>query len=166
VAVDSPIKIVRLRLENVSDRDRRITVTYYAEWVLGTTKDITQQYIIPEFDPAGHILLFHNPYSIEFGGQFAFITANKDFHGLTTDRAEFLGRLGNYQRPAALERIGLSGTCRQGRSLWGGAVTLICIPVEPKKCFSSSEQVITASPRWNSPACIVILWTSSPLGRR
>ncbi len=113
-SVNSPVKIVRLRLENTSDRVRRITATYYAEWVLGTMKDVTQQYIIPEFDSASQILLFRNPYSIEYGGQFAFITANKAFHGLTTDRAEFLGRLGNYRCPAALERIGLSGTIQAG----------------------------------------------------
>jgi cyclic beta-1,2-glucan synthetase len=114
VAVDAPVKIVRLSLKNTADRVRRITVTYFAEWVLGTTRDITQQYIIPEFDPTSQTLLFRNPYSIDFGKQIAFITANKNFHGLTTDRTEFLGRSGNYQRPAALERIGLSGTVQAG----------------------------------------------------
>lgn len=113
-ATDASIKIVRLRLENTSERARRVTVTYYAEWVLGTSKDTTQQYVIPEFDSTAQTLLFRNPYSIEFGGQYAFITANKDFHGLTTDRTEFLGRLGSYQRPAGVERIGLAGTVQAG----------------------------------------------------
>lgn len=113
-AVDAPVKIVRLRLENTVQRTRRITATYYAEWVLGTFKDVTQQYIIPEFHAPGQTLLFHNPYSIDFGGQYAFVTANQDFHGLTTDRAEFLGRLGDYARPAALDRIGLAGTVQAG----------------------------------------------------
>jgi cyclic beta-1,2-glucan synthetase len=113
-AFDATVKIMRLRLENTTNRVRRITVTYYAECVLGTAKDITQQYIIPEFDSTNQTLLFRNPYSIEFGGQFAFISANKNFHGLTTDRTEFLGRLGSYQRPAALERIGLSGAVQAG----------------------------------------------------
>ncbi len=112
--VDNPVKIVRLRLENTWDRVRRVTVTYYAEWVLGTTRDITQQYLIPEFDPASQTLLCRNPYSIEFGGQYAFITASQDFHGLTTDRTEFLGRLGSLQHPAALNRIGLSGAIQAG----------------------------------------------------
>jgi cyclic beta-1,2-glucan synthetase len=113
-ATDAPVKIIRLRLENTAQRPRRITATYYAEWVLGTFKDVTQQYIIPEFHAAGQTLLFRNPYSIDFGGQYAFITASQDFHGLTTDRTEFLGRLGDYARPAALERIGLSGTVQAG----------------------------------------------------
>jgi cyclic beta-1,2-glucan synthetase len=112
VAMDAPVKIVRLRLENTAQRTRRITATYYAEWVLGTFKDVTQQYIIPEFHAAGQTLLFRNPYSIDFGGQYTFVTAGKEFHGLTTDRTEF--RLGDYAHPAALERIGLSGTVQAG----------------------------------------------------
>jgi cyclic beta-1,2-glucan synthetase len=112
VPLDAPVKVVRLRLENTWDRVRRITVTYYAEWVIGTTRDVTQQYIIPE--AATQTLLFRNPYSIEFGEQFAFITASKNFHGLTTDRTEFLGRLGSLERPAALGRIGLSGSVQAG----------------------------------------------------
>jgi cyclic beta-1,2-glucan synthetase len=114
VATNSPVKITRLRLENIWTRVRRITITCYVEWVLGTTRDVTQQYIIPEFDPATQALLFRNPYSIEFGGQFAFISASQDFHGLTTDRTEFLGRLGSLERPAALGRIGLSGSVQAG----------------------------------------------------
>jgi cyclic beta-1,2-glucan synthetase len=114
VPVDDPVKVVRLRLENTWDRVRRITVTYYAEWVLGTTRDITQQYLIPEFDPASQTLLCRNPYSIEFGSQYAFITASQDFHGLTADRTEFLGRLGSLKHPAALNRIGLSGAIEAG----------------------------------------------------
>jgi cyclic beta-1,2-glucan synthetase len=113
-AQNSPVKIIRLRLENTWSRVRRITVTYYAEWVLGTVYDITQQYIIPEYPPDSQTLLAHNPYSTEFGDYYIFISANKDFHGLTTDRTEFLGRLGDYASPAALKRIGLSGTVQPG----------------------------------------------------
>ncbi|MEA3398020.1 MAG: glucoamylase family protein, partial [Chloroflexota bacterium] len=36
---DAPVKVVQLRLENTWDRVRRITATFYAEWVLGTTRD-------------------------------------------------------------------------------------------------------------------------------
>ena len=46
-----------------SDRTRRITVTYYAELVLGTTRDVSQQYLIPEFAEDHQTLLARNPYS-------------------------------------------------------------------------------------------------------
>ena len=35
VPPDDPIKLIRLRIQNVSDRPRRLSATYYAEWVLG-----------------------------------------------------------------------------------------------------------------------------------
>jgi cyclic beta-1,2-glucan synthetase len=113
--MDAPVKIIRLELENTWERVRRVTITYYAEWVLGTNRDITQQYIIPEFDANTQVLLAHNPYSLDFGGNFIFVSANQDFHDFTTDRQEFLGRLGNYKLPAGLRRIGLSDTVEAGR---------------------------------------------------
>ncbi len=111
---DAPVKIVQLRLENMWTRPRRITATYYAEWVLGPTRDTTQQYIVPEFEPSCHALLASNRYNAEFGERVAFLAANKSPHGLTTDRAEFLGRLGSIRYPSALSRIGLAGTVRAG----------------------------------------------------
>jgi cyclic beta-1,2-glucan synthetase len=113
-AQDAPVKIIQLRLENTWSRVRRITTTYYAEWVLGTLRDITQQYIIPEYEADSQTLLARNPYSTEFGGNYLFVSASQNFHGLTTDRTEFLGRLGDYAAPAALKRIGLSGTVQAG----------------------------------------------------
>jgi cyclic beta-1,2-glucan synthetase len=111
---DAPVKVIQLRLENTWHRIRRITATFYAEWVLGTTRDITQQYVIPDFDAGTGALLVHNPYNMEFGKRVAFVATSKNLHGLTADRTEFLGREGSLNRPAALGRIGLSGTVRAG----------------------------------------------------
>ncbi|MFN2270731.1 MAG: GH36-type glycosyl hydrolase domain-containing protein [Anaerolineae bacterium] len=111
---DAPVKVVQLRLENTRSQGRRITVTFYAEWVLGTTRDATQQYVVPEFDAAGKALLATNAYNEEFGERVAFVASNRDPHGLTADRTEFLGRNGRYKRPAALDRIGLAGMVRAG----------------------------------------------------
>ncbi|MBN1641383.1 MAG: cellobiose phosphorylase [Anaerolineae bacterium] len=112
---DAPIKILRLRVENTWARTRRVTATYYAEWVLGTTRDVTQQYVIPEFDPETQALLARNPYNVEFGGRVAFVSASEPLHGLSADRTEFLGKLGDLGDPAALRRIGLSGAVEAGR---------------------------------------------------
>ena len=111
---DAPVKVAQLRLENTWNRVRRITVTYYAEWVLGTTRGAMQQYIVPEFDATSHALLVRNPYNAEFGQRVAFLAATRDPHGLTTDRAEFLGRMGSLSRPAALDRVGLTGAVEAG----------------------------------------------------
>ena len=111
---DAPVKVVQLRLENTWNHNRRITATFYAEWVLGTSRDATQQYIVPEFDANTNALLARNPYNTEFGKRVAFVAASKKPHGLTTDRTEFLGRQGNLRHPAALDRVGLSGQIKAG----------------------------------------------------
>ena len=113
-AIDAPVKIAQLRLENLWTRPRRITVTYYAEWVLGTTREQNQAFIVPEFDPATHALLASNRYNTEVGERVAFLAANIKPHGVTADRTEFVGRLGSLQAPAALGRIGLASRVNAG----------------------------------------------------
>jgi len=113
-AVDAPVKIIKLRLENTSNRPRRVTVTYYVEWVLGVSRSASQPYIIPEYDHNTGALLAYNHYNAEFGQRVAFLAASKAPHGVTTDRTEFLGRLGDVSHPAALNRIGLASTIEAG----------------------------------------------------
>ncbi|MHB8750294.1 MAG: GH36-type glycosyl hydrolase domain-containing protein [Aggregatilineales bacterium] len=114
IAPDAPVKIIKLRLENAWSRPRRVTITYYAEWVLGVARSTSQSYTVSEFDHDSGALLARNAYNAEFGGSVAFLAANKAPHGLTTDRTEFLGRMGNLNRPAALDRVGLASTVGAG----------------------------------------------------
>ena len=113
-APDAPLKVVQLRLENMWDCQRRITVTYYAEWVLGTTREGTQQYIIPEYDGGNNALLARNPYNVEFGEWVAFVAADRELHGLTADRTEFLGRMGSLRQPGSVgpDRVGWRSAAR------------------------------------------------------
>jgi cyclic beta-1,2-glucan synthetase len=113
-AKEGPVKIVRMHVRNLWQRPRRITITYYAEWVLGTTRDIQQAHVRPEFDADKNALLAGNAYNAEFGGRVAFLAANKKPHGVTADRTEFLGRLGSMRSPAALGRIGLASAVNAG----------------------------------------------------
>ncbi len=113
-APNAPVKIAQLRLQNLWERPRRITVTYYAEWVLGTTRDTHQAHIMPEFDPDKNALLASNHFNSEFGERVAFLASNKKPHNITTDRTEFLGRMGSLRAPAALGRIGLDSAVNAG----------------------------------------------------
>jgi cyclic beta-1,2-glucan synthetase len=114
VPPDDPVKLVELTLTNRLSRPRRVTVTYYVEWVLGDTRGATQAFVIPEFDPATQTLLACNPWNEDFADRIAFAAASEKLHGLTADRAEFLGRHGSYAAPAAMSRIGLASTVRAG----------------------------------------------------
>jgi cyclic beta-1,2-glucan synthetase len=112
--MDAPIKFIEVTLENTLQRPRRITATYYAEWVLGPDRQINQLTLVPEFDPTTGAMLARNPYNTDFGERVAFLAANQSIHGFTCDRTEFLGERGNLRSPAALNRIGLSSTFKPG----------------------------------------------------
>jgi len=113
-ATDAPVKVVQLKLKNTAAQTRRINVTYYAEWVLGTTREEMSQYIVPEFDSGSFALLARNPYNQDFSERVAFLASTRELQGVTTDRMEFLGSLGEYARPEALERVGLTASARAG----------------------------------------------------
>ncbi len=114
VAPEAPVKLLRLRVKNTWARRRRITVTYYVNWVLGTTSESTRAHVVPEYDAESQTILARNAYSAEFGTKVAFAGASKALHGLTTDRDEFLGHLGGMRKPDGLTRVGLSGAVRAG----------------------------------------------------
>ena len=114
-----PVKIIELRLHNLWDRPRRITATYYAEWVLGTTRSAGGTFLVPEYDPEYEALLVRNPWSAEFSERVAFLAASLSPHGVTADREEFIGRNGSLGAPAALRRWGLSGVVEPAGDVCG-----------------------------------------------
>ncbi len=114
VATHDPVKLVRLSVRNLSDRPRRVTVTYYAEWVLGVDRQSTSHHLLPDYVPERYVLLARNPYSSDFGERVAFLAGSRPPHGVTTDRREFLGRRGSPAMPDGLRRVGLGGTIAPG----------------------------------------------------
>jgi len=115
VPSEDPIKISRLTLRNDSGRPRRLSVTAYAEWVLGSSRDASAPYIITELDSQTGALFAQSTWGGEFGGRVAFADLAGKQASFTGDRAEFIGRNGTLARPAALERNGpLSGKAGAG----------------------------------------------------
>ncbi|MFC5652930.1 GH36-type glycosyl hydrolase domain-containing protein [Paenibacillus solisilvae] len=126
VPLEDPVKIIQLKLKNTTADTRRLSVTYYAEWVLGVHREGNAPYIVTEWDESSGILLAHNTYQENFRDATAFLTVyaasqdasasaapdagmTKEQRTWTGDRLEFLGRGGSYEKPAALSRIHLSG---------------------------------------------------------
>ena len=115
VPVQDPVKISRLVLQNHSARSRRLSVTGYAEWVLGNSRSSTAPYIVTELDAQTGALLARSAWSGEFGGRIAFADLGGRQSSWSGDRTAFLGRNGVPERPAALERGGpLSGRVGAG----------------------------------------------------
>jgi cyclic beta-1,2-glucan synthetase len=115
VPLADPIKISRLTLRNLSDRPRRLSVSAYAEWVLGTTRAASAPYIVSRQDPATGAILARNPWAIAFSGRSAFTDLGGRQSSWTGDRCEFIGRNGSLAQPAALNRLEpLSGSLGAG----------------------------------------------------
>jgi cyclic beta-1,2-glucan synthetase len=102
VPLEDPVKISRLRLRNLSGRHRRLSVTAYVEWVLGTTRSVTSTQIVTARDEETGAMLARNPWNVDFGDRVAFADLGAGPVTVTGDRAEFLGRHGSVDDPAAL----------------------------------------------------------------
>ncbi|HSM45261.1 MAG TPA: hypothetical protein VK969_09630, partial [Acidimicrobiia bacterium] len=115
VPLEDPIKISRLRLRNLTNRRRRLSVTAYVEWVLGTTRAVSPMQIVTERDAATGAVFARNPWNLDFGDRVAFADLGTGEVMVTGDRAEFLGRHGSVDDPAALRVAGeLSGAVGAG----------------------------------------------------
>ncbi len=104
VPLDDPVKISILTLENWSARTRHLSVTAYAEWVLGTSRGESSPRIVTAVEPETQALLARNPWNTEFAGRIAFLDMGGRQTAWTADRTEFLGRNGVPERPAGLDR--------------------------------------------------------------
>ncbi len=104
-AVDSPVKICLISIENLTGRTRNLLITYYIRPVLGVSDDLTSPYIVTRKGDNG-LLFIENKFSLEFKGKVAFLYTNSKEHSVTGDRASFFGSGGDPAQPCAL----MSGT--------------------------------------------------------
>jgi cyclic beta-1,2-glucan synthetase len=102
VPVDDSIKISRLRIRNLSARARRLSITAYVEWVLGTSRGASAPFIVTELEPETRAVLARNSFSTEYGSRIAFADLSGQQLSWTADRTGFLGRNGTLDNPAAL----------------------------------------------------------------
>jgi len=115
VPLGDPIKISRLTLRNVSGRARRLSVTAFTEWVLGTSRGASGPFVVTELDAATSAMLVRNPWSVDLSTRVAFADLLGKQSAWTADRTEFLGRKGGPAWPAALRsRNPLSGKTGAG----------------------------------------------------
>jgi cyclic beta-1,2-glucan synthetase len=109
VALDSPVKFTVVKAANESGQARKLSVTGFAEWVLGDLRSKTAMHVITERDPNSGALFARNPYNTEFPDRVGFFSVDDAGHTVSCDRTEFLGRNGSPRSPAAMGRARLSG---------------------------------------------------------
>ena len=116
MAGEDPVKVSMLRLRNEGDRPRRLSVTAYAEWTLGVTRELTQAHLHVDHDVQAGAILARNPFDPDFGERVAFLAmGGAPLSAQLLDRTTFLGRNGTLAAPAALTRTPLSATAEGGQ---------------------------------------------------
>ena len=120
VPKEDPVKIIKFTVKNNSDVQRQISLTYYAEWVLGVGRPANAPYIVSQWNDEAHILMAQNHYQEIFRDATAFLgifpegtadgkTSLLESQSWTADRTEFIGRNGTMEHPAGLDHVSLSG---------------------------------------------------------
>jgi cyclic beta-1,2-glucan synthetase len=132
VPLDAPIKVSRLTIRNLSSRTRRLTVTGYVEWVLGTSRSASAPFVATEIDEVTGAMFAHNLWTGS-DSRVAFVDLGGVQTSWTGDRREFLGRNGTHERPAALSgAASLSGRVGAGLDPCGALQTSIELPANSK----------------------------------
>jgi len=109
VAMDAAVKFSVLKVRNESGRPRKLSVTGYAEWVLGDLRAKSAMHVATEVDPQSGAIYARHPYNSEFPDRVAFFDVDDSARTVSGDRTEFLGRNGTLRNPAAMNRSRLSG---------------------------------------------------------
>src|SRR5262249_39051620 len=123
IAPASSVKFVCLTLKNASRRQRDISIVYYAELVLGDSRERTQTEVWTDVHEATGSLLARNTSHEDFPEQVVFLRVLDRERTVTGDRREFLGRNRDFAFPAALERGALSGSVGAGLDPCGALQT-------------------------------------------
>jgi cyclic beta-1,2-glucan synthetase len=127
--VGDPVKICRLRLRNDGARHRRISVYWFAEWVLGVNREDQQLHLQAARDEQSGALLVWQYWHSTCAGHVAFAASSPRSTSWSGDRALFLGRTGSAARPVSLERTRLDN--RSGAGADPGAALQVSVNLEP-----------------------------------
>ncbi len=105
VHATEPLKIIRVRLHNSTAVERTLQLTYYAETVLGVSREETSLHQVSSLDAERATLLMSNGYHPDLKTQCMFLTLlNVDNVSWTADRRSFIGRDGSLNDPVAIRR--------------------------------------------------------------
>ena len=123
-----PVKVYRLRLRNDSGRQRRLTVAYFAEWVLGSVREDQQVHVRTTFDEPSGAILASQCWNGNHAGHPAFAAASPRASSYSGDRTLFLGRNNPSPKPAAMGRTRLDN--RTGVGLDPAAALQLSVTIE------------------------------------
>ncbi|MCM8709887.1 cyclic beta 1-2 glucan synthetase [Clostridium sp. SYSU_GA19001] len=133
-AIDESVKLGIVKLKNNTKYSRRLSLTYYAQLVLGVVPQSTAQYISTYLDEEKNFIYAQNPYSEHFGRAYAYLRiAGGEEVSYTGDRTEFLGRGGSTAAPEGLKYKAFSNNVGSGFDP--------CLTVNTKVSIAPEEEV-------------------------
>lgn len=120
VPLQDPVKLLRVNLTNKTNQARRLTATFYVEWLLGALKSQVKPHVVCEYDPRIKAIIASNAWNPDFAQRIAFVSANRGPHSVTGDRYDFLGSEGDLQHVAGLRHTDLGGRFNPGGDACAG----------------------------------------------
>ena len=109
MADDAAVKLSLLRVRNQSDTKRRLTLTAYVDWTLGTRREDTQYQVRTRFNPESGAIQAQNHFDPAFTSWTAFLATSEPLTSYSADRQAFIGPNGSLADPAALREPALDG---------------------------------------------------------
>ncbi len=126
---EDPVKISRLTLRNVSGKPRRLSVTSYVEWVLGSSRRSTATHVATEYDAGSGAIYARNPWHHFFPERVAFSRLSGGITAWTAVRGDFIGLDGTLDNPAGLaSKQSLRKTAGTGHDACAVLQTSVALP--------------------------------------
>jgi cyclic beta-1,2-glucan synthetase len=100
-----PVKSLRLLLRNQGQRTRRLSVTFFVEWVVGTLRSQAPMRVVCEVDAETGAIVARNRFDPQETALLAFADVDYRPRAATTDQTAFLGRNGSIERPVGLGQV-------------------------------------------------------------
>ncbi len=101
VPIEDKVKINLIKLENKTERKRKLSLFYYIRPVLGVTDEETENLL--ETDIKEDIFIVKNSTNTEFENSTIFIGTSEKIKSYTGDRIEVMGHFPNYEKPEGLK---------------------------------------------------------------
>lgn len=156
-AEKEPVKLMILTLDNLTDEPMDLTVTYFAEWVLGTFRELTERFITTQFDSENQVLLARNFFTDNFKEKLAFLFASESISSYTGDLKTFIGVDGSVKYPKEISNANLSNTAGYGFEPCGAIQCSIQLAPHYSKVIviglgsaSSKEEVISLASKFRN----------------
>lgn len=148
VPMEHPLKVMRLQLQNTTDRPKRIAITHYAEWVLGVQREAQASFVVTEWDESLSAFIAQNKYQSTFRDARAFLyiggvdgdasdapSTHLDY-SWTGDRTAFIGRAGSRVEPDLVYEDRLTNTTGAFSNACGAVQTMVELPANGRVCLT------------------------------